>query len=317
MQRIEREDIKIMYELIQAGARSYYIDSPTKIGIYRLNDTDVCLIDSGNDKDAGRRIRQILDTKGWRLKAILNTHSNADHIGGNHYLQKQTGCKIFAGGIEACFSRYPILSPSFVYGGYPSSDMRHKFLLAQESVVSDFQDPDFPREIEVIPLPGHFFNMAGFRTPDNVVYLADCLSSKATLDKYGITFIYDVEAYLKTLDHVEAMEAPLFVPSHAEAVSDIRELVRLNRDKVHEITEKLLEYCEKPAAFEDILRHMFIHYKLSMSFEQYALVGSTIRSYLSSLRDSGKLSVSFTDNRMLWQKNIAADCPKSLHRKKD
>lgn len=92
-----------MYELVQAGEKSYYIQSPAKIGIYLKNDTDMYLIDSGNDKDAGRRVRKILDQKGWTLKAILNTHSNADHIGGNHYLQQQYGCDVFSGGHRSCF----------------------------------------------------------------------------------------------------------------------------------------------------------------------------------------------------------------------
>ncbi len=36
-----------MFELNQVGEKSYYINCPAKIGIYRLNDTDVYLIDSG------------------------------------------------------------------------------------------------------------------------------------------------------------------------------------------------------------------------------------------------------------------------------
>ena len=87
-----------MYELIQISEQSYYIQSPAKIGLVKLNEQDVCLIDSGNDKDAGRKVRQLLDANGWRLTAIYNTHSNADHIGGNKYLQDQTGCKIYAPG---------------------------------------------------------------------------------------------------------------------------------------------------------------------------------------------------------------------------
>lgn len=75
-----------MYELIPVSENSYYIQSPAKTGLVRLNDTEVCLIDSGNDKDAGRKVRQILEANAWHLTAIYNTHSNADHIGGNKYL---------------------------------------------------------------------------------------------------------------------------------------------------------------------------------------------------------------------------------------
>lgn len=53
-----------MFELIQVGEQSYYIQSPAKIGLYLANDRDVYLIDSGNDKDAGRKVRQILERKG-------------------------------------------------------------------------------------------------------------------------------------------------------------------------------------------------------------------------------------------------------------
>ena len=98
-----------MYELNQIGEKSYYINCPAKIGIYKVNDSEVYLIDSGNDKDAGRKVRKILSENGWNLKGIINTHSNADHIGGNKYLQQQTGCKIFADGIEAAMRDFIIL----------------------------------------------------------------------------------------------------------------------------------------------------------------------------------------------------------------
>ena len=38
-----------------------------------------------------------------------------------------------------------------------------------------------------------------------------------------------------------------------------------------------------------------------MNFEQYVLVGSTVRSYLSYLRDTGRIEPSFQDNRLVWQ----------------
>ena len=224
-----------MYELIQISEHDYYIQSPAKIGLVRLNDTEVCLIDSGNDKDAGRRVRKLLDERGWKLKAIYNTHSNADHIGGNKYLQAQTGCRIFAPGIECAFTNYPILESAFLYGGYPCRELRHKFLLAQESGAEALTAGTLPEGVALIPLPGHFFDMAGFRTPDDTVYLADCLSSRETLEKYRIGFIYDVGSYLDTLEMVKTLKARMFVPAHAEAAEDITELAQYNIDTVHEI----------------------------------------------------------------------------------
>lgn len=291
-----------MYELIQVSSRCYYIDCPAKIGVYCADGANVWLIDSGNDKDAGRRVKKILDKNGWQLAGILNTHSHADHIGGNRYLQGQTGCSIYCSDIEGDFARHPILEPSLLYGGYPCRDLRHKFLLAQESQVLGFSEGGFPEEVEVIPLPGHSFDMAGFGMPEGVVFLADCISSRETLEKYAVSFIYDVGAYLETLDMVENMEAAVFVPSHAEASGDIKELVRFNREKVYEVADRILAACREPVCFEKILQGIFQGYGLSMNFEQYALVGSTVRSYLSWLKNSGKLTVAVKDSMLMWER---------------
>lgn len=291
-----------MYELIRAGEQSYYLDCPAKIGVYLAGEGEVYLIDSGGDKEAGRKARQLLEQNSWTLRGIINTHSNADHIGGNQYLQRQTGCRVFANGVEAAFTRAPMLEPSFLYGGYPPAALRHKFLLAAPSDAEDFTSPAFPRELEVIPLPGHFFDMAGVRTPDGTVFLADCLSSRSTLEKYQFSFIYDVAAYLDTLAMVEGMEAKLFVPAHAEATKDIAPLARLNRDKVLELAEVLTGLCAQPSGFESILRRAFAKYGLTMNFEQYVLVGSTVRSYLAWLSDTGRVAARFEDNMLLWER---------------
>ena len=291
-----------MYELICVAANSYYIESPAKIGLIRTCENEVCLIDSGNDKDAGRKVRQLLDANGWRLTAIYNTHSNADHIGGNQYLQKQTGCKVYAPGIDCAFTRYPVLESSFLYGGFPCRDLRHKFLMAQESDAQELTQESLPDGFEIIPLPGHFFDMVGFRTPDDVVYLADCLSSRETLEKYQIGFIYNVAAYLKTLEAVKTMQAAMFIPAHAAACEEISDLAQYNIDKVLEIAEKIVSLCDAPLCFEDVLKQLFDAYDLSMNFEQYVLVGSTVRSYLAWLKDTGRLNCLFDQNRMLWQK---------------
>ncbi len=291
-----------MYELIQVTKNCYYVESPAKIGIVKTNENDVIMIDSGNDKDAGKKVKKILESNKWNLKAIFNTHSNADHIGGNKYLQSQTGCKIYAPGIENDFTRHTILEPAFLYGGNPPKELMHKFLRAQESDCELLNDEVLPDGFEIIPLPGHYFDMVGFRTPDNVVFLADCLSNKDTLDKYKISFIYDVEAYLSTLENVKNISASLFIPSHSEASDDIKELVDYNIKTVNEIGDKIVEICAHPFCFEHILKALFDEYKLTLTFEQYALVGSTVKSYLTYLKNRGRIECTFNNNMLLWSK---------------
>lgn len=53
-----------MYELIEAGARTFYFDAPAKVGAYLLPDNGVLLIDSGSDKDAAKKILRICAEKG-------------------------------------------------------------------------------------------------------------------------------------------------------------------------------------------------------------------------------------------------------------
>ena len=159
-----------------------------------------------------------------------------------------------------------------------------------------------PEGFELIQLPGHFFDMVGFRTPDDTVFLADCISSKETLDKYGISFIYDVEKHLETLDKVENMEAKFFVPAHAPAGESVKELAAYNRDKVYEAAEKIKNICAEPKNFEEILKRVFDEYNMQLTFEQYVLIGSTVRSYLAWMKDKGEMQAEINDNMLFWRK---------------
>lgn len=290
-----------MYELHQAGQRTWYIQCPAKMGIFLTGENEAVLIDSGNDKDAGRKVQKILEAQSWTLKAILNTHANADHNGGNNLLQTRLGAPAFAPGIDAAITSHPILEPAFLYGGYPCRELRNKFLLAQPSDCRPLTAENLPEGLELLPLPGHFFDMCGFKTADGVWFLADCLSGASIVEKYHVNFIYDVAGYLSTLDMLGTLEGKLFIPAHAEPATDIRPLAELNRAKVLEICGVLLELCREPLCFEEILQKLFAHYELTMDFNQYVLVGSTTRSYLSYLHDQGSLEAAFENNRLLWR----------------
>ena len=287
-------------ELVKVGEKTYYIKNATNIGIYKIDDNNVYLIDTGKDKDAGKKILKIIDEQGWNVKGIINTHSNADHIGGNKVIQDRTNCTILANNIEKSFTEFPILESSFLYGGYPFKDIRNKFLLAKESIVVPIEN-NLPDGLEYFHLKGHFFDMIGIKTSDNVYFLADSLFSEETITKYHLFFIYDVREFLNTLDYLKTLDGNMYVPSHCEATNDISSLIELNKNKVNEIMNKIYDTCKNEMTFEDILKYIFDEYNLIMNANQYVLVGSTIKSYLSYLLDENKLCYEFKDNKMVWE----------------
>ncbi len=302
-----------MYELKKVGENSFYIDCPAKIGVVRKGGTsihtcgigasgDVWLIDSGSDKDAAKKVKQAIDPMSWKVQAIFNTHSHADHIGGNKYFQDQTGCKIYAPGLERSFTEAPILEPMYLYGAMPMKELQNKFLCAKESVAEPLTKEALPDGWEMIPLPGHSFDMVGFRTPDDVVYLADCLSSAEVLNKYKVGFLCDVGEYIATLDKVMAMQAATFVPSHAEVTDNIAPLAQLNKDTTLAIAENIENFCAEAKTFEEVLKAVFDGYDLAMSMQQYVLLGSTVKAYLKWLREQGRVDFEFAGNRMLWRR---------------
>lgn len=290
-----------MYELIQLSEHDYYIDCPAKIGLVRFGDKDVVAIDSGSDKDAGKKVLRHIEANGWHLTAILNTHSHADHIGGNKLLQERTGCRIYAPGLEAVYTNHPELESMTLWGGMPFKDLKNKFLMAQPSIAQPLTAEVLPAGMSIVELPGHCFDMVGFRTADGNVFLADCLSSEETLQKYGIGYLWNPGACIQTLEQVKTMQAARFIPAHAPVTADIAPLAQRNIEAIQNTMAKILAILAAPCTFEELLQQIFTAYSLTMTAQQYALIGSTIRSYLSHLLTEGKIQFAFTDNRMVYQ----------------
>lgn len=287
-------------ELVKIGDKTYYIANATNIGVYKINDKDVFLIDTGNDKDAGKKILKIINEQGWNIKGIINTHSNADHIGGNKVIQDRSDCIILANGIEKSFTEYPILESSFLYGAYPFEELQNKFLCAKESRVTLLKD-NLPLGLESFNLKGHFFDMIGIKTSDDVYFLADALFSEETISKYHLFYIYNVKEFFNTLEFLKKLNGNAYVLAHCKVTNDISNLIEINKNKVLEISDCIFDLCSKELTFEEILQGVFEKYNLDMNLNQYVLVGSTIKAYLTYLHDLGKLKYEFIDNKMIFK----------------
>ena len=290
-----------MFELIHAGKNTYYIESPVRVGIYNTGDGNVFLYDTGSSKDMGRRILRIVQENGWNVRGIINSHAHADHTGGNNFVQQRTGCPVYASETDPMFLQEPEFEPAFLFGGKPSREIKCRFLMAKPSSALPLREDLLPEGLSILPLPGHTFHMVGMRTKDDVLFLADLLTSAEILQKYHVSFLYDIHAYLETLTMAESLEAQLFVLSHAAATENIQSLIQLNRNKVYEIAERLLMICKSPQCTDEIIRMIFTIYGMKMDFSQYVLVGSTLRSYLTYLHEEGQIDVDCSENMLRWK----------------
>lgn len=295
-----------MFTLTRLADSSYYIPSPSNVGLY-VKDNKVILIDSGNDKESGRQILKLLREKKWELSLIINTHSNADHIGGNEFLQKRTDCRIASTAMEAALINHPVLESTILNGGFPHKRLRNKFLLAKPSVVTDLipnSSKILNTQLQAVALPGHFLDMIAIETPDKVLFTADSVVSEEILSKYHIHFLHDVKSHFETLEMLKKREDTLFVPSHGKPVglSEFKALVDFNENKIRENIEVLLESIMTELSSEEILAKVCVHYGIELNATQYVLIFSTVRSILSYLLDEKLLDVSYGSGRMLWRR---------------
>ena len=294
-----------MYEWISVGPRTWYVDCPAKVGIYEHSPGRVCLIDSGSDAGAAKKVLRGLEERGLTATAIFNTHSHADHVGGNALIQQRTGIPAYAFGVEAPFVRDPVLEPTVLFGACPYREIRNKFLEAKPSDCCPLTEDVLPPGLAFTDLHGHAAGMVGYRTADDVWFVADAVLSEEALEKHRVSYTFDVGAYLLALDRLETLEGRVFVPSHAEPAADLRPLIEANRRRMAAVLDLLLELLETPMTTEQVIRAVFRQYGLKMVHNQYATVGATLRSCLSYLHGEKQLDIRFEDDWMLWQRSGA------------
>lgn len=290
-----------MFELKQVGKSTYYFDLPVKVGVYNYSGNDVVIIDSGSSASYGKRILKIIRDKGFNITAIFNTHCHADHVGGNAYIETQTGCKIYCPEIDCSAVRFPILNQVLLAGSYPLKELNNKLFLAEKSNAQKLTDTVLPEGLEIINLKGHSLGMVGFKTRDDVYFLADALVSEEILQKYLITYLISPADYLNTLSLIEQLPNGIYIPAHVNETDDIKPLIEINRNYVNKAISAILNFCSTKQRLDDIVAHIFSLNSVEFNVSQYELIGSTIRSYLSYLETEGKLELLVENNHFYYK----------------
>ncbi len=293
-----------MYELKKIGDKSWYINCYARVGIYQQTATDVYIIDSGNDDNDAKEIEKILREKDWNLKGILNTHAHVDHMGGNRYLQQVYGCPAFSRGAEAAIASHMQIEPVITYGAHPFREARSSGFFAKSSTCYDVTNEEFPKEVEIIDLPGHSIEHVGYRLPDGTAFIGDSAVGDKLLAKYPVLYVLDVNKYLKSLEKLKTIKADLFVLSHGQVTSDIEPVAQNNIENIKNLCDRIERICSEPKTMEDILKFIFDGFGMNMNYRQYALTLAIIRAFVSYLVDDGRIEGIVKDNRMLWRKTI-------------
>ena len=292
-------------ELVGVTDNVAYIPGAVNIGVLR-NGKRCTVIDTGLDKNSGRSIRKVLEAEGLKLEAIINTHSHADHFGGNDYLARNLNAEVYVPAIESGIIQNPILEPIYLFhGATPIRNLRNKFVLAKPSPVDHIIGPGklevIGLDLEIIPLPGHCFNQIGVLV-DNVLFCADTVFSERVINKYKIPVVQDVGRHLDTLEKLRVMEHNLFVPAHTKPVEDIKGLVTKNLSTTYGILDDIKRILEEPKTTERVMSKLCTDYELDLTIvQQYYLIHMTIMAYLGYMYDEKQIDIEMEENLLRWK----------------
>ena len=298
------------YKLVHVKGNTYYLDGAAKIGIIKnTNDPSRSIVvDTGLDDDAGRRLLKIMQENGMGVGTIINTHSHADHCGGNDIVKSRTGCAIYASPFDTGLIEYPELEPFYLYSAYPLKELNNKFLKAKgtkvDCVLGDGKLDINGVELDIVPLHGHTPGMIGVATSDNVLFAGDSFFSGYILKKHGIPYFTGIGESISTLLNIKRMRYDYYVPSHGDALTSPEETLDANIKALEANMEYIADICSKALDREEIVAKLMGKYSISQNIPQYYLTVSTASAFLSHMTNEGMLTTLFEDNKLKFARAI-------------
>ncbi len=247
-----------MFDLINVKGNTFCFEGYTNVGLFINEEGKVILIDSCDHKKTVKTLDKILEAQGLKPDIIINTHGHVDHIAGNRFFSEKYGAEILATGMESCFIKYTKMEPDIFYNGISVNKKLNPYYQAEPSEPKLLNKENLPKGIEIIPLPGHAWEMVAVRTADNVLFLADSLMSVETWETHKLPYFGNVNLSIATLEMVKDLKADYFVPSHSPITTEIEELALYNIEKLKERKETVLSLIGENSAEETFPKLMEI-----------------------------------------------------------
>lgn len=292
-------------ELTKLSGSTYYIQSPTNIGIYTFRNKECLIIDTGIGSSHAKKIDRVLDEKGLRPKYIINTHAHTDHCGGNSYFKEAyPGVQIYSSENSKFFIENNEFGAAILGGGKPLKKLMDK---KKECPVDFILDMGVNKigdtKVEIIPLEGHTVGHLAILTSDKICFLGDSIFSKAILEKYSFPYLYDIGESIASLNKIKEIDGEIFVLSHSTRVyskEEILDLVDFNLDNLNMYLDQFRDILSQPMTIEDLVENISVLNDLELNFKQYHLNKSTTAGFVAYLHDNGELAHTIDNGKLYY-----------------
>lgn len=289
----------------QLSSKVYYLPGGVNCTIIQAGHKAI-LVDTGQDKDYGRRIKKACETLGLAPSAIINTHAHADHYGGNAYLlQQYPDLVVYAPTFELAILQHPYLEPVYLFhGAKPLDELMSKWLLAKPSKV-DLELKDGVLELlgeslQIIDTSGHAHVHKSI-VCDGVLIAADAVFGSSVLEKYPLPFGQDIGKQIESAKKLVDLEINTLLPGHGEPTRDIAGLVNTNLRAFEQAAQTIKAACTSVST-ETVLQTVCQTLNITMNdLPRYYLNLCVVSAYLSYLRETGEVTVRLEANQVLWQ----------------
>lgn len=314
-------------KMIELDNGVYVIPGNTNVGVIcsKLEEVvEVYLVDSGATEIDSEYIFDIITdffqqagTK-FYIKAILTTHAHADHCGGHNFLKEKTNCKILAAKHEQGSMETPMIQCTTLWGGYPPHELRTLYFKPEETYVDDFIGENTTitlsdnRLISFMELHGHSHCSLAIiiTTAENkkIVFAGDNIFPKGEIGHYWIPLIINPVMFMESLDKLCSIKDILWcIPSHGDFLKrNIEETAELNKIAILSTRMCILESLKdgKTHTAEEIIKFVADKNNLKMSLTQYALISSTVKSYISIMHDAKEIKLKMENNTLYFYRDI-------------
>ena len=298
-----------MAQILELGEGIYYLPGAVNMALAVGPEKEAVIVDTGGDKDAGRRVKKACEALAVTPVAILNTHAHADHYGGNDFLVRNLSVHnrnlpVYAPPFEAGIIENPYLEPVYLFNGAkPPRELLSKWLMAKPVAVTQLLAPETLRlaglELDVMDTSGHAHTHYAVKIGD-ILIAADAVFGTSVLDKYPLPFGQDVGAQQASAALVAELGARVVLPGHGDPTEAVEDLVEANLTAFARAANTVQAACTGLST-EGVLKAAADALGLEINdLPRYYLNLCVVSAYLSFLRETGRVELKLEHNELRW-----------------